>query len=59
MAKKGKASGMKQNGGVTGYAPASKSIQYPVTATSPASDVRKPSAVHSDFKSATKMSKTG
>lgn len=47
MKKKTK-SGSKQNGGVTGYAP-TKSVMYPVTAKSPASDVRKPSAVHNDF----------
>lgn len=43
-----KSSGAKQNGGVTGYAP-TKGVTYPVTATSPASDVRKQSAVHGDF----------
>lgn len=45
-----KNSGAKQNGGVTGYAPV-KGVKYPVTAKSPASVVRKPSAVHSDFHS--------
>lgn len=46
-----KKKGMKshQNGGVTGRAPVAKGMSYPVTAKSPASDVRSPSAVHGDF----------
>lgn len=50
--KKSSSNGAKQNGGVTGYAP-THGVTYPVTAKSPESSVRKPSAVHSDFHGAT------
>lgn len=49
---KKQSSGAKMNGGVTGYAPV-KSVMYPQKATSPAGDVRKASAVMSDFKKPT------